>query len=148
MKKALLILSIFVLILSCKKEEKEEEPMVGPTIVLDQVKIEENIVGIWKGMIKGSNGSTENVEATIEKMTIGNKVANGRYFESSFSCGFEWTYESLANGRVTFREKTLNPDICFDDVAVITYFQDDKFNTLYVRIAVSNASYTGALTRQ
>lgn len=146
MGKALLALSVFVLILSCKKEE--EEPVAGSTAVLDQVKIEENIVGVWKGMITGSNGLTENVDVTVKEMILGDKVAEGIYSTSSFSCKFEWTYESFANGRVTFREKTLNPNICFDNVAVVGRFQAEDFDTLYLLIVIPNVSYAGTLIRQ
>lgn len=148
MKKTLLILFFPILFITCQKEDPVAQPDDTPVVVLDRATVEQQVVGDWEGKITETPGTTENVEVTVEEMKPGEKVAEGRYFASGFECGFEWTYESFSNGRVTFREKTLNPDICFDEVAILTHFEDEEFDSLRVFIAVANYTFKGTLARK
>lgn len=147
MKKALLILSVFVLISSCKKDSTE--PMPENFVVTDQAKIEANMPGSWKGMVQETNGWTEDIEVTITEMKVGEKVGEGRYDTDSFSCKFEWTYESLNEfGFVTFREKTLAPNFCYDNVAVLGTFKNDDFDVVHLIIEIDNLTFTGEMSRK
>lgn len=149
MEKTLLIIPFLLLLIACQKDDPVvAEPDDMPVVVLDQAKVEQQVVGNWEGKITETRGATEDVEVTIEKMTLGEKVAEGKYTVPCCSCGFEWTYESFSNGRITFREKTLNPDICFDEVAVLTHFEDEEFDSLHVFIAVANYTFKGTLSRK
>lgn len=139
---------LLVTLLACTIACKKDDPVsTQPDIMLDQAKVEQNAIGTWEGTIRSGN-VTENMKATVERMTLGNKAAEGRYFDPTFACEFEWTYESFSNGRVTFREKTLHPNICLQDLAVIVYFKDEDFNTLYVLIIIDSQSFSGALMRK
>ncbi len=144
MKTSILMIALLVCTIACKKEKSVSNL---PTVVLDQAKVEQNTVGTWEGTIR-SGSLTENIKVTVEKMTIGNKAATGTYSDSSFSCDFEWTYESFAYGMVTFREKTLHPAICLDNLPVAVYFLENDFQTLHIRIAFDSYSYEGALMRK
>ena len=145
MRKIVFALAILSVLFSCEKEE----PIEVPAIVEDQSEIEKNLVGRWKGEIKASGRLDETVEVVIQgEMNIGNKVATGRVYNASFSCDFEWTYEAFNQGKVTFREKTLDPDICYDDVKVVANFESDSFDHLYLNIPVGNSFFMGILVRQ
>lgn len=148
MKKALYLLSLTVLFFSCGKEETET--MTIPSILLDQAKVETALVGSWQGQIKESTGLTEAVEVSIEQMLQSKKVAEGIYVASAGSCGFEWTYESFntTTGRVTFREKTLAPNVCFDNVAVLGHFYSNDLDALNLTIEIENFLWKGTLAKQ
>ncbi|MCB0631790.1 MAG: hypothetical protein R2824_07655 [Saprospiraceae bacterium] len=132
----LLFFSIFLLSVSCKKEESAT-PMKDPTIIQDQEEVEKTMVGSWAGVLNGG-GNTENIEVIINKMAPGEKVAEGKYFDPTFSCGFDWTYELFSNGKVVFREKTHAPNMCYDELAVIAHLEDNDLDILHISIRGPN----------
>lgn len=147
MKYLLFPLLVLFLFVACKKETTED-PVSGPMRVLDQNLVETQLKGNWKGSIEESSGSMEDMEVIIEAMELGQEVASGTYSGPNFSCGFEWTYEKFIEGKVTFREKTLAPNICFDDVTVIVFFNENDFSVLHVQIPVQGLFFSGTLDRQ
>ena len=144
MKKPFLFLLIVFFLISCDKNNNTSTDL---TIVLDQEKVEQNIIGEWKGSISGNNGALEEVTATIENMVLGQKVAEGQYAFSIYKCDFEWTYEAFNNGRVKFRERTLHPEICIDNLTVIAYFEKDNFGSLHLYIETESVTFSGIITR-
>lgn len=147
MRKTFFFLTVFVFIISCKKSSIEPEQETF--IVTDQAKIEANMPGNWKGMLKETSGWTENIEVTISEMKLDEKVGDGRYDTDSFSCKFEWTYESLNQyGFVTFREKTLAPAFCYDNVAVLGTFKNDDFDVIHLFIEIDNLTFSGEIARK
>ena len=132
-------------IFSCQKDEPTDS---GPVIVMDQAQIEAQLPGSWRGILSGSNNYQESLNVVIDNMVLGEKVAAGDYSEPGFSCNFEWVYESLTSGKVTFRESTPNPDECEDGLAVIVHFEDDDFDVIHVYVSTPIGDIEGELTRQ
>lgn len=150
MKKVLLMLSFFVLILSCKKDE-DVTTSTGPNIVRDQAKVEQNLPGIWKGSLRATGGAAEPTELEIDQLILGSKVGKGRHGDASYSivCEFDLTGISFSKGIVTLQDKTSTAS-CYDSAGMILSFRDNDFSKIYVVIKLPNSSNTveGFLNRQ